>query len=206
MNDDPVLAIDSSTHIASMPVPPLRCNDEDAIDQTLRLVADRHASLGAELDQPKTIGSLVALRQSPLGRKLRRLALVARGDHDIEIDRIRTDVNEVIALLMQPLAATEHRVPDWFWQTELGALLALALHRTYASDQLLCLGSAAERLDEHPATIERLLAAGILTAVRDETGKRWIPVNQIEHLRTVARSFDRSSSPPADSLVATRAA
>jgi hypothetical protein len=206
MNDDHIQAIDYSSHIAPMPQPTLRHNDEAVIDQALRFVADLHASLGAELDQPKTIGSLVALRQSPLGRKLRRLSLVARGAQDIDLDRVRTEIDEVLALFMQPLVETEYRVPEWFWQTSLGEMLGLALHRTYASDQLLCLESAAERLDEQLATIERLLADGTLTAIRDETGKRWIPVKQIEHLRTVARTFDRLSSSPADSVVATRAA
>lgn len=206
MNDDLLHATGYSSHIAATHAPQLQRTDEDAIDQALRLVADRHASLGSELDQSKTIGSLVALRQSPLGRKLRRLALVARGDQDIDVDRIRMEIDEVIAVFVQPLATTEHRIPEWFWQTDLGALLALALHRTYLSDQLLCLGSAAERLDEQPATVERLLADGMLTAVRDETGKRWIPVKQIEQFHTVARSFDRAASSPDDSLVATRSA
>jgi hypothetical protein len=208
MNDDHCQSIGFAQNdaMASSSTNRVRHDDQEAIDQALRLVADHHAALGVELDQGKTIGSLIALRQSPLGRKLRRLAVAARGGQDVDLAGVRADADAVIALLLQPLAATEYRVPTWFWQTSLGELLASAIHRTYTTDQLLCLGSAAERLDEDQATIERWVADGTLTAVRDETGKTFIPVKQIEHFRIVARTFDGPSGPPADSLVATRAA
>lgn len=180
--------------------------DLEAIDDVLRLVATYHASLGAELGDHTTTRSLIAMRQAPLGRKLQRLAAAARDRYDGDTVALRTEAYDVISLLLQSLAVSDHDVPAWFWQTAIGQILAAAIYRTYSADQLLCLASAAERLDTDQESVEALLAKGTITAVRDETGKPFIPVAQIERLRTVARAFDGTAGPPVDALVATRAA
>jgi hypothetical protein len=173
--------------------------DQAAIDQVLRLVADYHTDLGAELGRSATPPSTGVLRRSPLGRKLRHLAAVGRGDEDAVPADVRRQADDVIALLLRPLAATDYRVEPWFWQTSLGRLLAAAIHRTYAADDLFCAASTAERLNVARATVDRWLADGTLDAVRDETGAIFVPDRTIERLRTIARELEAPTwSPPAD--------
>jgi len=173
--------------------------DQAAIDQVLRLVAEYHADLGAELGRSPSPPSTAVLRRSPLGRKLRLLADVACGEEDAVATDVRRQADDVIALLLRPLAATDYRVEPWFWQTSLGRLLAAAIHRTYAADDLFCPASTAERLNVARATIDRWLADGTLDAVRDETGAIFVPGRTIERLRTIARELESPTwSPPAD--------
>jgi hypothetical protein len=173
--------------------------DQLAIDQVLRLVADYHVELGAELGRSSAVPSIPVLRRSPLGRKLRYLAAVGRGEEDAVVADVRRHAADVIALLLRPLAATDFRVPSWFWQTSLGRLLAASVHRTYAEDDLLCPASAAERLNVEQATIERWLDDGALDAVRDETGSTFVPVRTIERLRAIAWELDGPAWSPPDS-------
>jgi hypothetical protein len=175
--------------------------DQAAIDQVLRLVAEYHLRLGAELGRSSASPSLSGLRRSPLGRKLRRLAAVAQGTEDAATMTIRRDADDVVALLLRPLAATDYHVPAWFWQTSLGRLIAAAVYRTYRADDLFCPSSAAERLNLDPKAIDRWLDDGTLDSVRDETGARFVPVQTIERLRDVARilegpSWSRTASQP----------
>ncbi len=174
--------------------------DQAAIDQVLRLVAEHHLRLGAELGRTTSSPSLSVLRRSPLGRKLRRLAAVGQGMEDATAATIRRDADDVVALLLRPLTATDYHVPAWFWQTSLGRLIAAAVYRTYRADDLFCPASAAERLNLDRKTIERWLDDGTLDSVRDETGARFVPAKTIERLRDVARILEGpswSSSRPA---------
>lgn len=164
--------------------------DQAAIDQALRLIAEYHLHLGAELGRTTTSPTLSVLRRSPLGRKLRRLAAVAQGTDDAAAATIRRDADEVVALLLRPLAAADYHVPAWFWQTTLGRLIAAAVYRTYRTDDLFCPSSAAERLNLDRKTIDRWLDDGTLDSVRDETGARYVPVQTIERLRDVARILE----------------
>lgn len=205
MNDTAIstLNFDSKCPITQASLYP---DDQAMIDQTLQLVADHQAMLSRDLDLPTAKPSLNMLRQSPLGCRLHRLADAARGQFNGESLRVREDAEHVITTLLQPLAESDHDVPEWFWQTEIGQMLTTALYRTYGTDQLLSVAHGAERLDEDRASIQQLIAIGTLTAVRDETGKPFVLVAEIERLRTIASAFDEPSLPAADSLVATRAA
>jgi hypothetical protein len=164
--------------------------DQAAIDQVLRLVSEYHLRLGGELGRSSPSPSLSALRRSPLGRKLRRLAAVAQGTDDAAAATIRRDADDVVAMLLRPLAAVDFHAPAWFWQTSLGRLIAAAVYRTYRTDDLFCPASAAERLNLDRATIDRWLDDGTLDSVRDDTGARFIPVRTIERLRDVARILE----------------
>jgi hypothetical protein len=184
--------------VAVIPVAGTAPGDQAAIDQALRLVADYHADLGAELGRPSVPASIVALRRSPLGRKLRRLTALARGTEDGVPSDVRRQADDVIALLLRPLAATDYYVPAWFWRTSLGRLLAAAIHRTYAVDDLFCPGSAAERLNVDSKTVDRWLADGTLDAVHDETGATYVPVRTVERLRAIARELECPTRIPPD--------
>jgi hypothetical protein len=179
--------------------------DQAAIDQALRLIAEYHLRLGIELGRTTTSPSLSVLRRSPLGRKLRGLTAVAQGTDDAAAATIRRDADEVVALLLRPLASADFHVPAWFWQTALGRLIAGAVYRTYRADDLFCPSSAAERLNLDRQTIDRWLDDGTLDSVRDETGARFIPVQTIERLRDVARILEGpvwSRTPPQPERVA----
>src|SRR5215211_7698562 len=65
--------------------------DQAAIDQVLRLVAEYHNRLGTDLGRTSAAPSLSVLRRSPLGRKLRRLSAVGRGDKDAVAATVRRD-------------------------------------------------------------------------------------------------------------------
>jgi len=172
--------------------------DQAAIDQVLRLVAEYHNRLGTDLGRTSAAPSLSVLRRSPLGRKLRRLSAVGRGDEDAVAATVRRDADDIVALLLCPLAATDYQIPSWFWQTSLGRLIAAAVYRTYRPDDLFCPATAAERLNLDRRTIERWLDDGTLDSVRDETGSRFIPAQTIERLRDVARVLQGPTwSPPA---------
>jgi hypothetical protein len=167
--------------------------DQATIDQALRLIAEYHHRVGVELGRTTTSPSLSVLRRSPLGRKLRRLAAVAQGTEDVATATIRRDADDVVALLLRPLAAADYQIPAWFWQTALGRLIAGAVYRTYRADDLFCPSSAAERLNLDRKTIDRWLDDGTLDSVRDETGARFVPVQTIERLRDVARILEGST-------------
>jgi len=206
MNDTPFYTLNISENDLPSTYTSLHPDDQAMIDQTLRVVADSHVTLSNDLGLMTADPSLKALRQSPLGLRLHRLIDAANGQSDVEALHVRADAEDVIATLLRPLAATEHEVPVWFWQTAIGEMLATAIYRSYEVEGLLSLSNAAERLQEDRASIEQLIEAGMLTAVHDETGKPFVPVMEIEHLQTIARAFDGPSLPAADSLVATRAA
>lgn len=173
--------------------------DQAAIDQVLCLVAEYHNRLGTDLGRSSAAPSLSVLRRSPLGRKLRRLAAFGRGADDAAVDAIRREADEIVALLLRPLAGTDYQIPSWFWQSSLGRIIAAAVFRTHRPDDLFCPATAAERLNLDRRTIDRWLDDGTLDAVRDETGARFIPAQTIERLRDVARILDGptwSSLPP----------
>ncbi len=189
--------------VAITPADAASHNDQLAIDQVLRLVADCHAELGNELGRSSAVPSISVLRRSPLGRKLRHLAAVARGEEDAVPAEVRRLADEVIALLLRPFAAADFSVPAWFWQTSLGHILAAAVHRTYAADDLLCPASAAERLNVEPATLDRWLESGTVDSVRDEAGSSFVPARTLERLRAVARELDCPTWSPSNSQTET---
>jgi hypothetical protein len=190
MNGEAHQSEDLFLGVAIVPADGASTGDQAAIDQVLRLVADYHAALGAELGRTAIPPSTAVLRRSPLGRKLGRLAAVARGDEDAVPADVRRHADEVVALLLRPLAATDFRVEAWFWQTSLGRLLAAAIHRTYAAEDLFCPASTAERLNVDRRTIDRWLADGLLESVRDEVGAAFVPAHTIERLRAIARELE----------------
>jgi excisionase family DNA binding protein len=200
MNGELYEAGDFCLDVAIAPAGGISSGDQAAIDQVLRLVAEYYATLGADLGRSSVSPSTAALRRSPLGRRLRHLAAVARGNEDAVVADVRRQADDVIALLLRPLAATDFGVPAWFWQTSLGRLLAAAIHRTHAADDLFCPASAAERLNVPRATIDRWLADGTLDAVRDETGSPFVPARTIERLRIVARELEGPTWAPPDDL------
>lgn len=198
MNGEPHEAGDLCLGVAVAPPTGVRVDDQAAIDQVLRLVADYHAALGTELGRTSVQLTTAVLRRSPLGRKLRRLAAVARGEEDAVAADVRRQAEEVIALLLRPLAATDYQIQAWFWQTALGRTLAAAIHKTYAADDLFCPASAAERLNVDRATIDRLLTDGLLDPVPDETGATFVPARGVERLRTIARELEGATWSPAN--------
>jgi hypothetical protein len=69
MNGEPYQPDDLCLDITIAPAGAASHHDQAAIDQVLRLTADYHAELGAELGRSSVAPSIAALRPSPLGRK-----------------------------------------------------------------------------------------------------------------------------------------
>jgi hypothetical protein len=99
-------------------------DEDEVLDQALRLVADHHRELGQSIGRRVFSPSIAELRQSPLGRDLRLLVAAAYGDAMPEAAKAAAE--RVRETLLRPLAADTYAVPAWFWGSELGRIVARA--------------------------------------------------------------------------------
>ena len=162
-------------------------NVDEVLDQALRLVAEHHRSLGAALGRATDPPTLAELQQSPLGRDLRLLA--GADPTAAPSTAIREAMARVKELLLRPLAADEYAVPEWFWATALGRLVARAERASHGSGGLLEPAEAAARLGVAPSSVERWLAEGSLMTIPDDAGRPLVPHDAVERRRAVARKL-----------------
>ena len=177
-------------------------NVDEVLDQALRLVADYYQLLGATLGRATDPPTLAELHQSPLGRDLRLLA--GADPTAAPATAVREAAARVKELLLRPLAADEYAVPEWFWATALGRLVARAERASHGPRGLVEPAEAAARLGVAPSSVERWLAEGSLAIVPDDAGRPLVPHDAVERRRAVARELPGEASPPGDVLVAER--
>ena len=185
---------------AAVPEPDDVWDEDEAIDQALRLVADHHRALGAMLCRPAAPVSLADLRRSPLGRDLRLLA--AAGRRATDPAAIRKATARVTELLLRPLAAEEYAVPAWFWATEVGRLLARAERVAHGPDRLLTPNEVAAGLGVARTAVDGWLADGSLETIPDEDGRPLVPRGAVERRRAIADELAGSGCQVEDTLLA----
>ncbi|MCA9879510.1 MAG: hypothetical protein KC442_17080 [Thermomicrobiales bacterium] len=163
-------------------------DDEEVIDTVLRLVADHHRTVGAAIGRRSFSPTLAELRQSPLGQDLRFLTLASH--HDADETQVREVASRVTDLLLRPLAAEGLVIPDWFWSTAIGQVVARAARASYGPGGLIDLTEAAARLGVSPAIVSGWTMDGAITALPDEQGRMLVPREAIERRRLVALALD----------------
>jgi len=104
---------------------------QDAIDQALELLQTEWRRIAMRV-YPEYAFPIEReqLRDGPIARDLRRLAAVARGNEMADPGDVQRAVDAVLQLLYWPAGAHAFQVPDRFWQTELGSMLAQAMARS----------------------------------------------------------------------------
>lgn len=109
--------------------------DEQAvIDQALELLRTEWLRVASRLSADCIVPlDRTQLRNGPLGRDLRRLTAVSRGDEAAEPAAVRQAIRSVLQLLFWPSGARTYAVPRGFWQTEIGAILLRADARSRGS-------------------------------------------------------------------------
>ena len=159
-----------------------------AIDDALQLVYSQHHRLIAQL-HPESFRELTLdeLREGPLGRDLRRLADLARGQVREQKDLVLSAIDSILQVLFWPAAAEDYTVPRTFWDTELGRMLALAKYRAYDPTELVSIGSAAQQLGVTRPTIYRWMDDRTLSYVKDDmSGRTFVVRRDIDNLKRVA--------------------
>lgn len=159
-----------------------------AIDDALQLVYSQHHRLIAQL-HPDSFRELTLdeLREGPLGRDLRRLADLARGQVREQKDLVLTAIDSLLQVLFWPAAADDYTVPRTFWDTELGRMLALAKYRAYDPTELVSIGNAAQQLGVTRPTIYRWMDDRTLSYVKDDmSGRTFVVRRDIDNLKRVA--------------------
>ncbi|HEU5433650.1 MAG TPA: helix-turn-helix domain-containing protein [Thermomicrobiales bacterium] len=176
-------------------------DDDETIDQVLRLVADRHRELGVLIGKRAFSPTLAELRQSPLGRDLRLLAGAAGGDASpAEVDAAATRLRDV---LLRPIASDEAPAPAWFWGTAIGRMTARAERNARGASAFMSLPEAAARLDVDRSTLQGWIADGALPAIPDEQGQPLIPCSAIERRRLIRLEFSIDDLARPDDVVLT---
>ncbi|MCC6314452.1 MAG: hypothetical protein IT337_10610 [Thermomicrobiales bacterium] len=177
-------------------------NEDDVLDQVLRLVADHHMTLGVAIGKRSFSPSLAELRQSPLGRDLRVLAAGAYGEAASPL--VQAAAERVREMLLRPIAGDDYAVPAWFWASELGRIMARAERIALGEGGLLTLAQAAAWLGVAPATLETWVADGTMLALPDEAGRPLLPRRAVERWRIVGLALnrgERASAPAPDDVV-----
>lgn len=162
-------------------------DEDEVLDQVLRLVADHHRSLGALLGRPAFSPTIAELRQSPLGRDLRLLVTADRGTATSAT--VRAAAERVAEVLLRPLAADGYAVPAWFWTTAFGRLLARVRRAEFQPDGLLSPAEASAWLGAEQTVVEGWLADGAIEAVADEQGQLLVSREAVARRRAVAREL-----------------
>jgi hypothetical protein len=165
--------MDPEPHIADGPTRDESAIDTATIDQALQLAYSQLHRFATRL-VPGFLApsSFAQLRAGPLGRDLRRLAALARGEQTVPQDQVLAAVEAVVQLLFWPAAAESFQVPRAFWETDLGLLLARAKFRAFAPKELVGIGTAEIRLGVTRPTVYRWVDDRVLDSVRDEVSGR----------------------------------
>ena len=172
-----------------------------AIDDALQLVYSQHHRLIGQLHPDsfrerlaKGDGERGGLREGPLGRDLRRLSSLARGEVREPKDLVLSAIDSVLQVLFWPVAADDYTVPRSFWDTELGRMLALAKYRAYDPTELVSIGNAAQQLGVTRPTIYRWMDDRTLNYVRDDmSGRTFVVRRDIDNLKKVAAELSAQS-------------
>ena len=161
-----------------------RTDYQSTIDEALRIVYSHHHRLVSKLfpDAERPL-NMEVLRSGPLGRDLRKLAALARGEirepKELVLERIET----VLQLLFWPPMADDYSVPRSFWETPLGRMMSMAKYRAYEPSELVSIGTAAQKLGVTRPTIYRWMDERHLGYVRDEmSGRTFVVQRDVESL------------------------
>ena len=184
---------ETAGHGAVVRDPEERWDEDEVLDQVLRLVADHHQSLGALLGRPAFSPTIAELRQSPLGRDLRLLMTADRSEATSAA--VRAAASRIVELLLRPLAADGYAVPAWFWSTALGRLLARIERTWFAPDGLLSPTEAAAWLGADRTVVEGWLTDGAIEAVADEQGHLLVSREAVARRQAVARELAVADGP-----------
>lgn len=167
-------------------------NEDEVLDQVLRLVADHHLTLGQSIGRRIFSPSIAELRQSPLGRDLRLLTAAPSGGADPKA--IAAAAEHVRAVLLRPLAADTYTVPTWFWGSDLGRIVARAERTAAGAAAFVSVAQAAAGLGMATSDLTAWIDDGSLSWVPDEAGQPLLRRSAVDRLRLVAVAMAR---PPA---------
>ena len=112
------------------------------------------------------------LLNSPAARKLETIAIYAEtgeGESQIILDCIQSILMHLYAPRISSLA-DQYSVPDEFWRTKVGRLMAKALSRLHGNE-LLTIKEAAQLAGVSTATVSIALDTGKLTAYIDPAAR-----------------------------------
>lgn len=182
---------------ASQPVSTTADVYSEVIDEVLRIVYAHTHRFELKLFGDDRPLNLEALRAGPLGRDLRKLAALARGDVREEREIVLERIETVLQLLFWPPMADDYTVPRTFWDTPIGRIMSMAKYRAFEPSDLTSIGRAAERLAVNVATIYRWMDERHLGYVRDESAGRTFVVKQdVDRLLLDSAPFDTFANPP----------
>lgn len=168
-------------------------NEDEVLDQALRLVADHHRALGLSIGRRVFSPSLAELRQSPLGRDLRLLVAASYGDALAEAAKAAAE--RVRETLLRPLVADAYVVPTWFWGSELGRIVARAERMAAGEAAFVSLPQAEAWLGVEAVDLAAWMEDGALPWVPDEAGRPLLRRGAVERLRIVALATARADRP-----------
>lgn len=176
-------------------------DDDEVLDQVLRLVADHHRDLGVAIGRRAFSPSIAELRQSPLGRDLRLLALAAAGD--AEPAAAHAAAERVLDILLRPIAADGAEAPAWFWASALGRIVSRAERMVAGPGAFLAVAQAAAWLGVPSGEVERWVASGAVAWLPDDAGRPLLRRSAVEKMRLVAQAVARAGadSEPEDVLL-----
>jgi len=157
---------------------------QETIDEALRIVYSHHHRLVTKLfpDAERPL-NMEALRSGPLGRDLRKLAALARGEIREQKELVLERIETVLQLLFWPPMADDYTVPRSFWETPLGRMMSMAKYRAYEPSELVSIGAAAQKLGVTRPTIYRWMDERHLGYVRDEmSGRTFVVQRDVDSL------------------------
>lgn len=176
----------------AMPSLPNPFDEDETLDQVLRLVANHHGSLGVAIGRRAFSPSIAELRQSPLGRDLKTLTrAVACKTRPEDVVAAAERVRDV---LLRPIASAGAAVPEWFWNTALGQIMARAERIALEPDGVLTVNQAATVLDAEPRQIETWIASGLLASLPGERDGVVIPREEVERMHSIALLFQPAAN------------
>jgi excisionase family DNA binding protein len=157
---------------------------QETIDEALRIVYSHHHRLVTKLfpDAERPL-NMESLRSGPLGRDLRKLAALARGEIREQKELVLERIETVLQLLFWPPMADDYTVPRSFWETPLGRMMSMAKYRAYEPSELVSIGTAAQKLGVTRPTIYRWMDERRLGYVRDEmSGRTFVVQRDVDSL------------------------